>query len=115
MRFAQDAAHRVSRDQQFLIGGNYVGGQPGTFRADDSLPANRFLVLVFIERQSCPGKPFADARAIVDEFSPMPPVNTMASAPPMAARNAPIYLRARWQKISMARRARRSSWSANSP
>ena len=45
---------------------------------------------------------------ICGAFSPIPPPNTMASAPPKTARYPPRYLRARWQKRSMANWAR---WS----
>src|SRR6185437_14857489 len=45
------------------------------------------------------------------EFSPIPPVNTTAAAPPNAARYAPTYLRARYANISMANRACSSSRS----
>jgi hypothetical protein len=50
MRFAEYATHCVTRDQQFLIGGNYVRGQTRAFPADDSFAADSVLVFLAIER-----------------------------------------------------------------
>src|SRR6266481_9028682 len=50
MRFAEYATNCVTRDQQFLIGGNYVRGQTRAFPADDSFAAVSVLVFLAIER-----------------------------------------------------------------
>src|SRR5258708_30409328 len=59
---AQDAAGRVSGNQQFLIGGNNVGRQARILASDSAFDANCFLILFTVQRQSGPIEPFANAR-----------------------------------------------------
>jgi hypothetical protein len=63
MRHAQDAPHRVSRDEEFFVGRNAISGKPAVGGADLMPVMGGFGVLIGIESQAGPGEAFADARA----------------------------------------------------
>ena len=115
MRFSQDHAHRVAGDQQFFIGGNGVGQQLRVIGADEPFLGRRSarssLASIFRPAHSIPSQMRA---RISGEFSPMPPVKTTASAPPMQ-RDTRRYICARdSRRPQPPGRTRRSSCSFSS-
>ena len=89
VRLSQNAAHGVTRNQKFFVRRNDPGVKWRPLGADAALSSHGLLVLTRIYCQ-------AQTRALIaGECSPIPPVNTTASAPPIEARKAPMYFRAR--------------------